>query len=68
MTFLRSEFGKNKLVYIMYCKNICDLSLYLKGFLNMEDWVGCKISMKKDCIYSKKERFLSEFEKYYVNQ
>lgn len=34
----------------------------------MEDWFGCKISMKKDCIYSKKERFLSEFEKYYVNQ
>ena len=29
----------------------------------MEDWFGCKISMKKDCIYSEKERFLSEFGK-----
>ena len=29
----------------------------------MEDWLGCKKSMKKDCIYSKKERFLSEFGK-----
>lgn len=50
------EFGENKMVYIIYLL----IFLVFKGF---SGYGRCGTSMKKDCIYSEKERFLSEFGK-----
>lgn len=48
------------MVYIIYWL----IFLVFKGF---SGYGRCGTSMKKDCIYSKKDRFLSGFGKHYVN-